>query len=199
LCAIPQRNLKRLLGYSSIAHAGYLMLGIAAVTGAGAGAVLFYLGGYLFTVLAAFSVIAVVFRELETEDIGDLAGLGRRAPFLAATLALAMVSLAGIPPLVGFVGKFVLLKAVLERGATEGAYYWLVAAALAGMLISLYYYLGVVRAIYWSKEPAELPAVPTSRPLQWALGICVAAMLLLGVAPGVLINLAAHAAAALRF
>jgi NADH-quinone oxidoreductase subunit N len=106
LCAIPQQNLKRLLGYSSIAHAGYLLLGIAALNGAGQAAVLYYLSGYLFTVLAAFTVICVALRQLDHEDIAGLAGLGRRSPLLAATMTLAMVSLAGIPPLAGFFGKF---------------------------------------------------------------------------------------------
>src|SRR5213078_1124467 len=85
LCAIPQRNLKRLLGYSSIAHAGYMLLGIAALTSAGQSAVLFYLSGYLFTVLAAFTVVALVLRHLDSEDISGLAGLNQRSPLLAAT------------------------------------------------------------------------------------------------------------------
>src|SRR5690606_37580030 len=123
LCALPQRNVKRLLGYSSIAHAGYLLLGVAALNDAGRSAVLFYLAGYLFTLAAAFSVISVVLRHLETEDISGLAGLSGRSPLLAGTMAVAMVSLAGIPPLAGFVGKFFLLKAVIERGAENTAYY----------------------------------------------------------------------------
>src|SRR5205814_3385708 len=125
LCAIPQRNLKRLLGYSSIAHAGYLLLGVAALSSAGQAAVLYYLSGYLFTTLAAFTVIALVMRHLDSEDIGGLAGLSQRSPLLAATLTLAMVSLAGIPPLAGFFGKFLLLKAVIEQGATNHGYYCL--------------------------------------------------------------------------
>src|SRR6266516_2928050 len=103
LCAIPQRNLKRLLGYSSIANAGYLLLGVAAMSAAGKVAILFYLGGYLFTVLAAFSVICVVLRAAEAEDLGALAGLNQRSPLLATTMTPAMVSLAGVPPLAGFV------------------------------------------------------------------------------------------------
>src|SRR6266702_1835076 len=116
LCAIPQRNLKRLLGYSSIAHAGYMLLGIAALTKAGQAAVLYYLSGYLFTVLGAFTVICLVMRQVEGEDIGTLAGLNQRSPLLAATLSIAMVSLGGIPPLAGFFGKFLLFKAALAQG-----------------------------------------------------------------------------------
>jgi NADH-quinone oxidoreductase subunit N len=115
LCAIPQRNLKRLLGYSSIAHAGYLLLGVAALSASGQAAVLYYLSGYLFTVLGAFTVICLVMRHLDNEDISALAGLNQRSPLLATTLTLAMVSLAGIPPLAGFFGKFLLLKAVIAQ------------------------------------------------------------------------------------
>ena len=125
LCALPQRNLKRLLGYSSISHAGYLLLGVAALSASGEAAVLYYLAGYLFTVVAAFTVIALVMRHLADEDISALAGLNQRSPLLATTMTVAMVSLAGLPPLAGFFGKFLLLKAVIEQGATNPAYYWL--------------------------------------------------------------------------
>ena len=117
LCAIPQRNLKRLLGYSSIAHAGYVLLGVAALSAAGRAAMLYYLSGYLFTVLGAFTVICLVMLRVKDEDIRGLAGLHRRSPLLAASMTLAMVSLAGIPPMAGFFGKFLLLKAVIEQGA----------------------------------------------------------------------------------
>src|SRR6185436_6315322 len=106
LCAIPQRNLKRLLGYSSIANAGYLLLGVAALSQSGSAAILYYLTGYLFTLLAASAVISAVMRATEAEDISALAGLHQRSPLLATAMTLAMVSLAGVPPLVGFFGKF---------------------------------------------------------------------------------------------
>ena len=160
LCAIPQRNLKRLLGYSSIAHAGYLLLGVAALSASGQSALMYYLAGYVFTVMAAFFVITLVMRHLATEDISGLAGLNQRSPLLAATLTIAMVSLGGIPPLAGFFGKFLLFKAVIEAAQTTGnhGYYCLAFTALAGVIISLYYYFGVIRAIYWSKDPADLSA-----------------------------------------
>src|ERR1019366_4571167 len=164
LCAIPQRNLKRLLGYSSIAHAGYLLLGVAALSASGQSALLYYLAGYLFTVVAAFTVIALVLRHLETEDISGLAGLNQRSPLLASTMTLAMMSLAGIPPLAGFFGKFLLLKSVIEAAQTthNHGYYCLLFTALAGVVISLYYYFGVVRAIYWSKDVPDLSPIPLS-------------------------------------
>ena len=197
LCAIPQRNLKRLLGYSSIAHAGYLLLGVSALTGAGQAAVLYYLGGYLFTTLAAFAVIAIAMRNLDSEDIGALAGLHQRSPLLAAALTLAMVSLAGIPPLAGFFGKFLLLKAVIEQGATNPGYYCLAFTALIGVVISMYYYFGVVRAIYFSKETADAPPITMSLPAKLVIVICLAGMVYLGLFPTKMLNLANDATAAL--
>ena len=198
LCAIPQRNLKRLLGYSSIAHAGYLLLGVAALTTAGQAAVLYYLSGYLFTTLAAFTVIGIVMRHLDNEDISGLAGLNERSPLLAATMTLAMVSLAGIPPLAGFFGKFLLFKAVVERGAENHGYYCLAITALVGVVISLYYYFGVIRVIYWSKATPDLSPIALSRPMRCAIVVCLAGMFWLGLAPGGLLKLAAQAATALK-
>ena len=202
LCAIPQRNLKRLLGYSSIAHAGYLLLGVAALAGArdsdGGAAILYYLSGYLFTVLAAFTVIALVMRHLESEDISGLAGLNQRSPLLAATMTLAMVSLAGIPPLAGFFGKFLLLKAVIEQGATNPGYYYLAFTALIGVVISLYFYFGVIREIYWSKSQADRQPIGISWPMQFAVAVCIAGIFWLGLFPGPLLNFATIAARVLK-
>jgi NADH-quinone oxidoreductase subunit N len=197
LCAIPQRNLKRLLGYSSISNAGYLLLGVAALSRAGQSAILFYLGAYLATVLAAFLVISVVSRELNSEDITSLAGLNRRSPLLAAGLTLAMVSLAGIPPLAGFFGKFLLLKAVIEQAHYDPAYWWLLGITLAGIVISLYYYFGVVRAIYWPSQVETAPPIAVARPVRLALVACAAAVLVLGLFPGGLLHAAAAAVQAL--
>jgi NADH-quinone oxidoreductase subunit N len=198
LCAIPQRNLKRLLGYSGIAHAGYLLMGVAALSNAGQSAVLYYLSGYLFAVLAAFTVICLVTRHLESEDISGLAGLHQRSPLLAATMTLAMVSLAGIPPLAGFFGKFLLLKAIVEQGATNPGYYCLAFTALAGVVISIYYYFGVVRAIYWSPVAADLLPIQISRPMRFSIYACVAGMFYLGLFPGAVVNLAAEAVKVLK-
>jgi NADH-quinone oxidoreductase subunit N len=195
LGAIPQRNLKRLLGYSSIAHAGYLLLGVAALSASGRAAVLYYLAGYLFTVLGAFTVIGLVMRQAEAEDISSLAGLNQRSPLLATTMTLAMMSLAGIPPLAGFFGKFLLLKAVLQQAQATGnhGYYCLVFTALAGVVISLYYYFGVIRAIYWSKDAPDLAPIPLSAPAKVTLAVCLAGMLWIGLFPNTLVNLAAEA------
>lgn len=197
LCAIPQRNLKRLLGYSSIANAGYLLLGVASLNADGSAAVLYYLAGYLFTLGAAFMVICVVARQ--SEEIGALAGLSQRSPFLAFSMTLAMVSLAGIPPLAGFMGKFLLLGAVIERAGMDPAYLWLTGVAIIGVVISIYYYFGIIRAIYWSKEPADLSPIAVTLPMKISLGICIGAMLYLGVFPQAVLTSAAAAVKALKF
>jgi NADH-quinone oxidoreductase subunit N len=197
LCALPQRNLKRLLGYSSIANAGYMLMGVAVLTDAGRSAVLYYLSGYLFTVLGAFLVICLAMRNVNGEDISALAGLNRRSPLMAATLTLAMTSLAGVPPLAGFFGKFLLLREVILQGATNPAYYWLLAAAIFGVLISIYYYFGVVRAIYWSKEVTDLSPIPVSPAIKLALYGCGAGMLYLGLFPNTLVEITTQAVAVL--
>jgi NADH-quinone oxidoreductase subunit N len=196
LCALPQRNLKRLMGYSSISHAGYLLLGVAALSASGQSAVLYYLAGYLFTVMASFTVIALVMRHLNDEDISALAGLSQRSPLLAATMTLAMVSLAGIPPLAGFFGKFLLLKSVIEAGqATHNhGYYCLAFTALAGVIISLYYYFGVVRAIYWSKDVTDLSPIQLSSPIKLSIAICIAGIFWLGIFPNTMLNVTNEAA-----
>jgi NADH-quinone oxidoreductase subunit N len=183
LCALPQRNLKRILGYSSISHAGYLLLGVAALSAAGQAALFYYLAGYLFTVLAAFTVITLAMRHLETEDISGLAGLHRRSPLLAATLTLAMASLAGIPPMAGFFGKFLLFKAVIERAPENSGYYCLAFTALAGVVISLRYYFRVVQAVYWSKDAPDGTPIRMSLPVRCAIILCIAGMFWLGVLP----------------
>jgi NADH-quinone oxidoreductase subunit N len=199
LCALPQRNLKRLMGYSSISHAGYLLLGVAALSVTGQSALLYYLAGYLFTVVAAFTVIALVMRHLNDEDISALAGLNQRSPLLATTMTLAMMSLAGIPPLAGFFGKFLLLKSVIEAAQITGnhGYYCLAFTALAGVIISLYYYFGVVRAIYWSKDAPDLSPIPLSGAAKFSISICIAGMFWLGIFPNTVLNLANDAAKAL--
>jgi NADH-quinone oxidoreductase subunit N len=197
LCAIPQRSLKRLLGYSSISNAGYLLLGVAALNASGAAALLYYLAGYLFTLAAAFTVICIVARE--SDDLSVLAGLHRRSPLLALALTLAMISLAGIPPLAGFLGKFLLLKAIIQQAPVDTAYLWLAGVTLAGVVISIYYYFGVIRAIYWAKQPDDLSAIPVSTPMRISLGLCIAGMLYLGIFPSLVWDSAAEAVKALKF
>jgi len=186
LCAMPQRNLKRLLAYSGIANAGYLLMGIVAQSEAGTSAILYYLVGYMFTVMAAFMIINLLTKEGEGEDISCLYGLSKRSPFLAFTMTLAAVSLAGIPPLAGFFGKFLLLKSVAAKAFGDAGYFVLLAVAVFGVVVSIYYYFGIVRAIFWGRrkadEPIPLP-VTIGLPVRIVLCCCVAAMLYLGLLP----------------
>jgi NADH-quinone oxidoreductase subunit N len=200
LCALPQRNLKRLLGYSSISHAGYLLLGVAAMSVAGQAAIMYYLAGYLFAVVGAFAVIALVMRHLDNEDISGLAGLNHRSPLLATTMTFSMVSLAGVPPLAGFFGKFLLLKAVIEQGfvTSNRGYFCLTFTALAGVVISFYYYFGVIRAIYWSKDARDLSPIPLTGGAKFLVLACMAGMLWIGIFPNTVLNLANAAVIALK-
>jgi len=197
LCAIAQTSLKRIFGYSSIAHAGYLLLGLAALNAAGASAVLYYLSGYLFTVLAAFAVMVVALRKVEGDELDSLAGLGQRSPLLAGALTLSMASLAGIPPLAGFVGKFLLFKAALEEGVRQPAFYVVVAVAVVGVVISIWYYFGVIRNLYWPRHPGETSPLEVPVPMKLVLWGCIAGMLFLGIFPGLPLTLVSEAAALL--
>jgi len=118
---------------------------------------------------------------------------------MATTLTMAMVSLAGVPPMAGFFGKFLIFKAVLEQGVNYGAYYYLLAVAVVGVIVSLYYYFNVIRAVYWSKEPADLSPIEVGGPLRYALWVCIAGMLFLGLYPQVVLQTAGAATALLKF
>lgn len=191
LGAIPQKNIKRLLGYSSIGHAGYLLIGIAAGNAMGATAVSFYLLSYLFTNLAVFGVVAAVHRHVRSDEIRAYAGLSRRAPLLAGVMFMGLLSLAGIPPLSGFFGKLMLLLSAMER-----AYLGLVAVGLAAVVISLYYYLLIVKTMY--AEPAEDRApIPVSGATRLMLLACAAAILGIGVWQGPFLQAAFAAVRAL--
>jgi NADH-quinone oxidoreductase subunit N len=197
LCAIPQRSLKRLLGYSSIANAGYLLLGIAALNASGSAAVLYYLAGYAFTLAVVFVVLCLVVRD--NDDIAVLAGLNRRSPLLALGLTLGMVSLAGLPPLAGFFGKLLLFKAILERAAANRIYLCLTLTAIAGVVISFYYYFGIIRAVYWSEDGPDMTPIVLSVPMRISVGVCIIAMLYLGIFPNTVLTAATEAVKVLRF
>lgn len=183
LGAIPQKNIKRLLGYSSIGHAGYLLIGIATASSLGSAAVNFYLLSYLFTNLAVFLVIAGFSRHVHSDEIRDYAGLSKRSPFLAAAMFLALLSLAGVPPLSGFFGKFLLLLSAVREG-----YLWLAVIGAAAVVISLYYYLLLVKAMY--VDPAEdLTPIPVSLPLRVALVVCILSILGIGIWQDPFLNL----------
>ncbi len=159
LVAINQKNVKRLLAYSSIAHAGYMLMGFVLLTPAGLKAILFYLVVYLFMNLGAFYVVILVANGTRSEDIADYSGLGSRAPFAAVSLAVFLFALTGIPPFSGFIGKVYLFAEVINRGV-----YWLAVVAAINSAISLYYYARIVKVMFLedAKEGAALsvPAFP---------------------------------------
>src|SRR6476661_4586782 len=147
LVALAQSNVRRLLAYSAVAHAGYTLLGLVAGGRDGFSATLFYTTIYAFTLVGAFGVVAQVRRATGGDDFSHFAGLRRRSSWLAGCMAVFMLSLAGIPPLAGFFGKFYLFAAALRVGGQHGLL-WLVALALLGSLISFYYYLMVLKVIF---------------------------------------------------
>lgn len=193
LLALAQKNLKRLLAYSSIAQAGYMLLGVAANTGEGTAAVVYYLGMYTLTNLAAFAVIVLVSRVVDGDDIADFAGLSRRAPGLALVMLVTILSLGGIPPFAGFFGKFYLFVVALQQPALV----WLVIVALINAIISLYYYLVVLKVIYLDAPKDETLTYPVPGAYSVALWLCAVGVLLVGVVIGPWVGLAQTAAAAL--
>lgn len=159
LGACRQRDLKRLLAYSSIAHAGYMLMALSVWTGPAIEAVVFYLVTYLFMNLAAFLLAGIVIRASGTSDLAGLKGLGFRHPWLAAAFTIVMLSLTGIPPMLGFIGKLVLFKAVLEQG-----FVWLAVVGLINGAISLYYYAKPLMRMYLEdSDPAGAPVVAVGR------------------------------------
>jgi NADH-quinone oxidoreductase subunit N len=189
LVALAQSNVRRLLAYSAVAHAGYTLIGLIAGDRDGFAAALFYATVYAITLVGAFGVVGMVRRETGGDDFSNFAGLASRSPLLAGCMSIFMLSLAGIPPLAGFFGKFYLFSVGLRVGANHGLL-WLVAVALLGSFISLYYYLMVLKAIFVD-EPA-LPAVgrldrlPTDLLPRATIAVLAAAVLLLGITPQIL-------------
>jgi NADH-quinone oxidoreductase subunit N len=172
-------------------------VGVATRNAAGAEALLFYLAGYALAVLLVFLVATLVWRGAEADDIVTLAGLGRQAPGLAAALTLGAASLAGIPPLAGFLGKFLLIRAAILGGAEQPALYGLAAVTLVAAVVAIYYYFGLVRAVYWGEEPGVGASVPVSRTARAALGGCAVGLVGLGILPGLILQWVRQAAVCL--
>ena len=188
LTALVQTDVKRMLGFSGIAHAGYILMGMATLQGWGIATALYYATGYLFMMLAAFLVLCVVSPDGRNLSIKDLNGLSRRSPMLAFVLGVSMFALAGIPPFVGFMGKFMLLTGAWRAGHTA-----LVIIAAINTAIGIYYYLQVVRAVYTeaAQHDAE-PIVPHAGARM--AGICLVGLVLaLGIAPESMLRLAREA------
>lgn len=189
LVALAQTNVRRLLAYSAVAHAGYTLLGLVAGSRDGFSATLFYAAVYAITLVGAFGVVAVVRGETGGDDLKNFSGLAARAPLLAGCMAVFMLSLAGIPPLAGFFGKFYLFSAALRAGGNYGLL-WLIALGLFGSFVSLYYYLIVLKAIFVDQPSPETSSSPdrSSSDLLQRITVTVlaAAILLLGLMPDTL-------------
>jgi NADH-quinone oxidoreductase subunit N len=190
LGAIPQTNIKRLMGYSSIAQCGYILVGLAVASAAqlggstaGLSGALFYMAAYVVTNLAAFGVILVVAKATGSHEIDDYAGLARRSPLLGAALACALLSLAGVPPFIGFFGKFMLLGSSFDLAHPE--LLWVGCIGLGTVVLALYYYLGVVRRVYVFEPRSTEPLVVPAR-LKVTLVVAMLALIAVGVAPQLL-------------
>ncbi|MEJ2728589.1 MAG: NADH-quinone oxidoreductase subunit N [Deltaproteobacteria bacterium] len=192
LAAIVQKDIKRMLAYSTIAHAGYILIGILSMSTAGYGAVIFYALSLLVMKFTAFLVAVKVADDDRNLDIDRLAGLHQRSPLLAMALMVSIFSLAGIPPTIGFTGKLFVFLAAMEQG-----YFTLVLIAMINVVISLYYYLLVLKAAYLLKPDAavsEIPLSPQAKVLTTAL---IVVMVVVGIFPGYVLELAEAAARAI--
>jgi NADH-quinone oxidoreductase subunit N len=177
ITAIAQKNMKRLLAYSGIAQIGTILVGMAAGTKMGADAVLFYLMTYLFANLGAFVVVIIYANATGKDAIDDLSGLNRRSPLMAFAMLLFLLSLAGVPPLAGFIGKVYVFAAAVQQGLI-----FLVTVGLINVVISFYYYLIVVKKIY-SVEPIDTTPISLSLPMKLVLYTGIVGVLWLGIWP----------------
>jgi NADH-quinone oxidoreductase subunit N len=198
LIAVRQDNIKRLLAYSTIAHAGYLLVGVAAIASrsadgdsSGPSGVLFYLGGYAATNLAAFTVVIAISERIGSDAIDDFAGMAKRSPYLAGVLGFSMISLIGVPPAVGFVTKVYIFGSAVETNLE-----WLAIVGVINSVVSAYYYLRVVKVMYLSPAPSMEPIGP-GLPLRLAVLVAFAGTAFFGLYPTPLLKLATAAAAGL--
>lgn len=179
LLALAQKNIKRLLAYSSISHAGYILIGVVAASNLGVASVIFYLIVYLLTNLAAFGIVAAFGRIAGSDEISAYAGLSRRSPGLALAMLVAFLSLAGMPPFGGFIAKVLVFTAAVETG-----WVWLAVVGVINSIIGLYYYLTVLKFVYLYRmqdEDEQRHPIPLTRPYVLALTVLSLAVLLIGV------------------
>jgi NADH-quinone oxidoreductase subunit N len=176
LLALNQKNFKRFLAYSSIAQAGYILVGVAASSNLGTGGVIYYLMAYLVTNLVAFAIAFIVARVTSSDEISGLAGLSQRRPFLGFALLISLLSLGGIPPFAGFIGKLLVFSAGIQSGMV-----WLVVIAVMNSVLSLYYYLNVLKVAFLNKPREDSPIQAKSISWRLAFLICLIGIVLLGV------------------
>lgn len=178
LLALPQTNIKRLLAFSSVAHAGYAMIGVVAFTKLGAASVVFYLAAYIATNLLAFGIVMAFSKVTGLEDVKDYAGLSRRSPWLGLMMLAAFLSLTGMPPFGGFVAKVFVFTAGVQAG-----YIWLVIVGILNSIIGVYYYLNVLKYVYLYRMPnqdEENHPIPLTRPYAIALVVLALGVVLIG-------------------
>jgi NADH-quinone oxidoreductase subunit N len=187
VAAIAQGSVKRLLAYSAVAHAGYALLGVLGGKGSGTTSLLYYAVTYGVTALGAFAVVALVEEGAGDSRLADFAGLRRRSPWLAFCLMIFVLSLAGIPPLAGFFGKFYVFAAGLKAGGQSLGLLWLVILAIAMSAVSLYYYLQLLKQALVVEAPEGAAPLRTPWTAQCAVGALAAAVVLLGCAPDLLV------------
>jgi NADH-quinone oxidoreductase subunit N len=191
--AIAQSNIKRMLAYSSIAHIGYLLIGLVVGREMGISATLLYTLVYALMTLGAFAIVILLcVGEVKGERIDDFTGLAQRSPMAAAAMLIFLLSLAGVPPTAGFVGKFYLFGAAIERG-----YVWLAVIAVINSAISVFYYMKVVVAMYMRDLPPQGLSLSSSRPLQFAVLVTLVATIAIGIYPGPFLELAKASVAGL--
>jgi NADH-quinone oxidoreductase subunit N len=192
LAALVQRDIKRLLAYSAVSHAGYVLIGILSMTQQGYAAALFYAVAYMAMTFTCFLVVLKVSVGGRNLEVSGLAGLHRRSPLLAVALMVGIFSLGGIPPTIGFTGKFLVFTAAMEKG-----YFLLVLIAMANVAVSLYYYIQIIRAAYLLEPDVELPAISlTFLGKSLTLGLVIF-VFISGIFPGYLYEIAAGAAGVL--
>jgi len=178
LLALPQTNVKRLIAFSSVSHAGYAMIGVVALSQLGAASVVFYLAAYILTNLLAFGIVMAFSRVTGLEDLKDYSGMSRRSPWLGLMMLAAFLSLAGMPPFGGFVAKVFVFAAGVQAG-----YIWLVIVGIINSLIGVYYYLNAMKYVYLYRMPEqdeENHPVPLTRPYMIALAVLVIGVILIG-------------------
>jgi NADH-quinone oxidoreductase subunit N len=178
LLALPQKNLKRLLAYSSIAHAGYAMIGIVALTQLGIASVVFYMVAYILTNLAAFGIVMAVGRVTGSDEYDSYRGLSRRSPWLALIMLAAFLSLAGMPPFGGFIAKVLVFAAGVQAN-----YVWLVVVGILNSIVGVYYYLNVMKYVYLFRmqgEDEEKHPIPLTPPYAIALAVLAVGVILVG-------------------
>jgi len=192
LIALAQKNVKRLLAYSSIAHAGYAMIGVVAFSQLGVASTVFYLIAYILTNLLAFGIVGIVGHVTGSDDISAYNGLGRRNATLSLAALVAFLSLAGMPPFGGFVAKFFVFAAAIQNG-----WIWLAVVGVLNSIIGLYYYLNILKYIYlfrMENQDEDKHPIPVSRPAAIALVLLVIGVLLIGTLFGPWFGFANHAA-----